>query len=164
MYDLFARTFPVVRGPWAIALRDAGIARATYDMYDRLCPRTQLGQAQLELMILVVARRYTAQYIWFVHENLGRTVGLPQSLIDAIRANRLPAFENDDQRFVYDVTTELLASWSLGDAAYAVARERLGEERLVELVTAVGFYAMLALQLNAFAVAIPAGVKPLDPA
>ena len=161
MHDVFAATFPAVRGPWAIVLRNADIAKTTFDMYERLCPGTKLGQDRLELMILTVARRYTTPYIWFIHERLAREYGIEQPVIDAIRQRTAPPFANDGDRLVAEVTAALLESWNLDDATYARALDALGEERLVELVTSVGFYAMLALQLNTFAAAVPAGVAPL---
>jgi alkylhydroperoxidase family enzyme len=37
----------------------------------------------------------------------------------------------------------------------------LGEQAMVELVSAIGFYVMVAMTLNAFAVPIPAGKERL---
>jgi hypothetical protein len=37
-----------------------------------------------------------------------------------------------------------------------------GEQALVELVSAVGFYVMVAMTLNAFDVSVPGDRKPLD--
>jgi hypothetical protein len=36
-----------------------------------------------------------------------------------------------------------------------------GEETMVELVSAIGFYVMVAMTLNAFAVSVPTGKEPL---
>ena len=36
-----------------------------------------------------------------------------------------------------------------------------GEQQMVELVSGVGFYAMVAMTLNTFDVAVPDGKKPL---
>jgi alkylhydroperoxidase family enzyme len=36
-----------------------------------------------------------------------------------------------------------------------------GEQQIVELVSGVGFYSMVAMTLNAFDVAVPGGGKPL---
>ena len=36
-----------------------------------------------------------------------------------------------------------------------------GEQQLVELVSGIGFYSMVAMTLNAFNVEVPAGEKPL---
>ena len=37
----------------------------------------------------------------------------------------------------------------------------LGEQAMVELVSAIGFYVMVAMTLNAFAVSVPGGKEPL---
>jgi len=37
-----------------------------------------------------------------------------------------------------------------------------GEQALIELVSAVGFYVMVAMTLNAFDVLVPGNRKPLD--
>jgi hypothetical protein len=37
----------------------------------------------------------------------------------------------------------------------------LGEQAMVELVSAIGFYVMVAMTLNAFAVSVPDGKEPL---
>jgi len=37
-----------------------------------------------------------------------------------------------------------------------------GEQALIELVSAVGFYVMVAMTLNAFDVPVPGNRKPLD--
>jgi alkylhydroperoxidase family enzyme len=36
-----------------------------------------------------------------------------------------------------------------------------GEQAMVELVSAIGFYSMVAMTLNAFAVSVPTGKEPL---
>ena len=36
------------------------------------------------------------------------------------------------------------------------------DQRMVELVSAVGFYSMVAMTLNAFDVQVPSGVRPLN--
>jgi hypothetical protein len=37
-----------------------------------------------------------------------------------------------------------------------------GEQTMVELVSAIGFYVMVAMTLNAFAVSVPGGREALD--
>lgn len=162
LYDAFAARFGAVRGPWAIALRDPDVADLTFKMYERLCPGTRLRTALFELMVLVVARHFTCQYEWFIHARLAREAGLAPDVIGAIRTRQVPALDGEE-RLVYDVASELVSRWSLDDATYARARDALGEELLVELVTATGFYAMLAMQLNAFAAPIPADAEQLSP-
>jgi 4-carboxymuconolactone decarboxylase len=63
---------------------------------------------------------------------------------------------------VHAVTTELTTGRKLSDATYQRAVEVLGEQTVLDLVTIVGFYTMVAIVLVAFDVNIPdGGDKPL---
>ena len=50
---------------------------------------------------------------------------------------------------------------SLSEASFRRGMAILGEQVLVELVSAIGFYSMVAMTLNAFAVSVPGGSEPL---
>ena len=112
-------------------------------------------------MTIVVARHWGAQYEWFVHADHGRKAGLSDDVIEAIRTNRKPAFSKDDERLVYDVVSELNESKHLSDASYKRALDFFGLDLLVELITATGFYTLVAMMLNAFQVDTPDGSRPL---
>src|SRR5919106_6325052 len=112
-------------------------------------------------MILVSARAATAQYAWFIHEPHAVKLGISPDIIQAIRERRTPEFTREDERLVYDITTELNTTRSLSEANYKRAMAILGEQAMVELVSAIGFYAMVGMTLNAFAVAVPEGKVPL---
>ena len=66
-----------------------------------------------------------------------------------------------DDCIVYDITMELNTTRSLSEASFKRGMAMFGEQRMVELVSAIGFYAMVAMTLNAFDVAVPGEVKPL---
>jgi 4-carboxymuconolactone decarboxylase len=112
-------------------------------------------------MILVAARLATAQYAWFIHEPYALKFGIAPEIIHAIRERRAPDFSRDDERLVYDITTELNTTRTLSEASYLRGMTMLGEQTMVELVSAIGFYSMVAMTLNAFAVAVPGGKEPL---
>jgi 4-carboxymuconolactone decarboxylase len=63
---------------------------------------------------------------------------------------------------VHAVTTELTVERKLSDATYKSAVAVLGEQTLLDLVTIIGFYTMVAVVLVSFDVDIPdGGDKPL---
>jgi 4-carboxymuconolactone decarboxylase len=82
-------------------------------------------------------------------------------VIEAIRERRTPDFSRDDERLVYDLTVELNTTRTLSDASYRRGMEMFGEQIMVELVSAIGFYCMVGMTLNAFAVPVPSGHNPL---
>ena len=161
IYDRLMRQRGHMRGPFAVWLRNAELCENTLKLQEMFASRVKLERRLLELMILVAARLATAQYAWFIHEPYALKFGISPDIIQAIRERRVPDFTRDDERLVYDITTELNTTGSLSEATYNSGMALFGEQVMVELVSAVGFYAMVAMTLNAFAVAVPDGTPPL---
>jgi 4-carboxymuconolactone decarboxylase len=160
-YDEIVRVRGQVRGPFAIWLRSPELSEIALAMQDWFPKRARLERRLLELMILVMARQATAQFAWFVHEPQALKAGVSQHVIDAIRERRTPDFDKADERLVYDLTRELQSTSTLSRASYDRALAAFGEEVLVELVSAIGFYAMVAMTLNAFEAPVTKGEPPL---
>ncbi len=150
-----------VRGPFGVWLRNAELCENTLKLQEMFASRVTLDRRLLELMILVSARLATAQYAWFIHEPYALKLGISPAIVQAIRERRTPEFTRDDERLVYEITTELQTTRSLSEANYQRGMAMLGEQALVELVSAIGFYAMVAITLNAFAVSPPTGAASL---
>lgn len=150
-----------VRGPWAIELRIPELAHHYHALYERLCVRPNIGRRLFELMVIVVARHWDSQFEWFAHERQALEHGVTPAVVDAIRERRTPAFERDDERLVYELVNELNQAHRIEQATYDRALAAFGEENLVELIVGAGTYASIAMQLNAFEVALPPGARPL---
>lgn len=161
IYDGIMRARGHVRGPFAIWLRNTELCESTLKLQEMFASRVTLERRLLELMILVSARSATAQYAWFIHEPHALKLGIAPDILEAIRERRAPAFARADERLVYDITMELNTTRSLSEANYQRGMAMLGEQAMVELVSAIGFYVMVAMTLNAFAVAVPGGKEPL---
>jgi 4-carboxymuconolactone decarboxylase len=72
-------------------------------------------------------------------------------------------FAQENERVVFDVTKELLEAKSLSDATYKRAVNALGLDLLIELITSIGFYTLVAMMTNAFEIPVPGGAVPLAP-
>ena len=163
IYDKIAARLPHggdVRGPFSVLVNTPALAEGALGIYASL-REAKLERRLIELMILVVARFHTAQYVWFAHGTRALEAGLPAATVDAIRERHAPSLTREDEKTVYDVVTELLATRKLAPASYARAQSVLGVEQLVELIAGAGFYTMLALTINAFDVDVPGGARPL---
>jgi len=123
---------------------------------------TKLPPHHSELAILVVARHWTAQYEWAIHAAEATRAGVPDSVIDAIREKRPPSFDDGASRAIFDFSAALVSTGRVPDDLYKAAVAELGVRPLVELVALIGYYTMVALTLNAFQIAAPAGSSPLD--
>lgn len=151
----------LVRGPFAIWLRNPEIADRANQFGNVLRVGGKLDKRLFELMVLVVARHWSAQYEWFVHEKNAIEAGLAQNVVDAIRTRSAPEFAREDEHVVYDTITELNETRTLSQSAYDRALAVLGLDLLIELIAAAGFYTMVAMTLNAFDAPVPGGKQPL---
>ena len=150
-----------VRGPFAVWLRNAELAAGALKLQELFASGVKMERRLIQLMILVAARYAGAQYAWYIHEPHALQHGIPREVVEAIRERRTPDFSHEDERLVYDITLELNTTHRLSDSTFGRGMVLFGEQQMVELVSGVGFYAMVAMTLNAFDVAVPDGKKPL---
>jgi len=116
--------------------------------------RTRLSDRAREIAILVVSVHWDSAFERYAHEAVGRHVGLTDAELADLTAERydgLPA----NEALVAETTRRLAADGDLDDLAYAEAVAGLGEDGLFELLTLVGYYDTLALQLRVFRVGTP---------
>jgi 4-carboxymuconolactone decarboxylase len=161
IYDQVMRVRGQVRGPFAIWLRQPELAEYGLKLQDMFASRVKLERRLMQLMILVSARLATAQFAWLIHESHALGEGISSDIVDAIRERRTPNFSRDDERLVYDITLELNLTRTLSEPTFNRGMALFGEQKMVELVAAVGFYVMVAMTLNAFDAPVPGGKKPL---
>jgi len=115
-----------------------------------------------ELVILIIARHWSAQVEWCVHKVEALKASLAPAVVDAIEARTRPAFDRADEELVYDLFTGLLDTKNVSDAVYNRAIEMFGESKLVELLAIFGHYNHVAAVLNTFRVPVPPGwAEPL---
>jgi 4-carboxymuconolactone decarboxylase len=151
-----------IRGPFAVWIRNAELAAAANQMGNAVRLNGKLDGKLFELVILVVARHWTAQYEWFAHAKDAARVGLDAQVVEAIRTHRVPPFTSQQERVVYEMTRELIETKAVCDATYARALELFGVDLVMEIVTVAGFYTLVAMMLNAFRAPVPGNAQPLD--
>jgi 4-carboxymuconolactone decarboxylase len=109
-----------------------------------------------ELAILCVGRHWQADYEWFAHAPIAAKQGVPEAVIQAIGSGSdAPPFDAPADATVFRFVRTLLREGKVGDALYAEAVALLGEKGTVELTGLVGYYSLLAMQLNVFQIAPP---------
>ncbi len=150
-----------VGGPFAVWLRVPRIAEAANRMGNSLRLEGKLDRRLFELAILVIARHWSAQYEWFVHEKAALAAGLGGDVVEALRHGQAPRFARDDEQLVYDIVNELQETRTLGAAGFERALAALGPDLLIELVSVIGFYTTAAMMINAFDAPVPGGARPL---
>jgi len=150
-----------VGGPFAVWMRRPEIAARANEFGNALRLNGTLERRLFELAVLVIARYWSAQYEWYVHEAAARKVGLEDAIIEAIRHGRTPTFAGGSDELVYDFVRELCETRTVGEHTFARATAALGTEVLIELVTVIGFYTIAAMVINVFDAPVPDGACPL---
>lgn len=151
-----------VRGPFVPLLHNAKAADAVQRMGSFLRFDGTLPGALREMVILVVARHWSAQYEWFAHHRIALEEGLDPAIADAIAAHRRPDFEDATLAMVYDFVVELHRDHQVSAETFAAVHEALGAAQVVELVVLCGHYNLVSMVLNGFDVQVPGGARPLS--
>ena len=150
-----------VRGPFTIWLRNPALAEHANKFGIALRDSSKLDRRLFELVVITVCRAWSVQYAWSSHAPAAEAAGISPDVVAAIRDNSRPEFRRDDERVAYDVTTELMQTKELSDATYDRAVKQFGVEGTVDLVSTVGYYAMVGIFLKSFDVPTPTGDRPL---
>lgn len=117
-----------------------------------------------ELAILMVAKHWSANYVWNAHHNFAVQQGLPREVVDAVLAGRRPTRMDQDVAAVYDFCNEMLAARKVSDATLQAARAILGGDRgVVDLVGTMGLYQITAMMVTLDQTPLAQGAKPFFP-
>jgi 4-carboxymuconolactone decarboxylase len=157
VYDATMKNLGAPIGPRMVLLQHTEIVQKWSELAAVLKAASYPDSVR-ELIILMAARHWDAEFEWYAHEPNAVKAGLPRSVIEAIR-NRQPAqFDDALHTAVYRYVSSLLESHNVDDATYEEARTQLGEKGLIEATVLLGHYSNVALTLLAHRVALPEGV------
>jgi 4-carboxymuconolactone decarboxylase len=166
-----------LEGPFNAFLLQPRLGSALQALGSAVRYDTGLDDRCREIAILVVAAHWESEFEWYAHEAVGRSVGLGDAELAAVRDGRYteltaardgrPAARDGRsaalairEAVVARTVAALASRGDLGDAEYREAVDHIGAPGLFELLTLVGYYATLALQLRVFRVPAPDSAPP----
>lgn len=153
-----AQHFPLINedgslvGPFNAFLLSPHIGFALQQLGAAIRFESHLTPRERELAILLVAHERSSAFEWYAHERVGRAVGVTQSELDSIRSTGVVEPNDPRERAVCGAVSAILNFGDLNDDDYEELRKILGPEIIFDVVTLVGYYQMLALQLSVFRV------------
>jgi 4-carboxymuconolactone decarboxylase len=100
------------------------------------------------LAALVVGRHFQAQYVWGIQGVIGAERNVARTTIDAIRDGHSDGVPAEDLQII-EFTRQLLRTNRVDDPLAQGVIDRLGADEYVQLTTCIGYYAMLAMTVNA---------------
>jgi 4-carboxymuconolactone decarboxylase len=145
-----------LEGPFNAFLLQPRLGSALQALGSAVRYETGLDDRCREIAILVVAAHWRSDFERYAHEAVGRSVGLGDAELAAVRDGRHAALDGREA-VVARTAAALAVRGDLDDAEYREAAGHLGPAGLFELLTLVGYYVTLALQLRVFRVPAPDG-------
>ena len=148
------------RGPFNALLRSPEVADRVQKVGEYIRFQSTIPAPLNEMAILITGRFWTAQYEFWAHSRLARTAGLSDAIIDAIAEGRRPSAMSGDERIVYDFCTELFRDKAVSDATFKAVVDRFGEQGVIDLIAASGYYSIVSMVLNVDRHPLPEGERP----
>jgi 4-carboxymuconolactone decarboxylase len=146
-------------GPLAAALHRPDLAEAWSALGLVLRFNSSFAPRLREFVILLVGRFWDCQFEWFSHEAEARKGGLSAETIETLRHGGA-TFAAADEQAIHDYAIELLRHHHASDTTYHPILAAYGAAGIVELTALIGYYAMVALTLNAHEIGVPEGAQP----
>lgn len=140
----------VLLGPFCTFLLSPDLGMHLQELGAAIRFNSALPARARELAILYTANHHHSPFEWYAHAAVGRSVGVTESELEAIKLGNPLKLQNDLERVTVQLTTELLQTGDASDQTYAGAKETLGEALTFDVCTLVGYYSLLALQMRVF--------------
>jgi 4-carboxymuconolactone decarboxylase len=148
--DRIVRTFGGVVGPSSILLHTPKMAVPIYDLGDYF-RSDSVVPARLRLLgILVAARERQGAFVWGAQLGAARRAGVAEATIELLRARADPARFPAEEGEVVAYAEELMRTNRVSQARFDALKNRHGVQWLIELTTAICYYAMLSGIVSAF--------------
>ena len=154
---------PPAVGPGSITIHvpEAGKRASALNQYLR--EESSLPKKIQELAMLVTARENDCQYIWYAHAAAGRRAGLSDDLVNNLRDKRPLTGISAQESAVVEFGQEYFRTRRVSQAAFDAALSEFGVRGLAELTSLMGYYALLAFNINAFEMLPEGGEEALLP-
>lgn len=147
----------IVEGPLRVWLMNPGLADRAQALGAYCRYGTALPPELSELAIIMVGAHWRAGFEWAVHAPIALKAGVAPEVVEAVRRGERPAGLAPAAQAVFDVTDEMLRTKFVSDQTFARAGAVLGQTALIDLVGVLGYYTLICMTINAFAVPLPEG-------
>jgi len=150
VYDRILTERGYVPGPYQFWLASPGFSDRIEPVEEFLRHGVSLEERLVEIVVLVVARHWGAQYVWTSHGPAAEKAGVDPASVEAIRSGKAPDFTHDDEQICYDVSAALVSGRGLEDGLWTLALGSIGEEGFNEVLGLIGLYTSVCLTMVAY--------------
>jgi 4-carboxymuconolactone decarboxylase len=122
--------------------------------------RSAIGEKLTHFAMLIVARHWTQQVIWDLHDEAALESGLKPEVVEALASGRRPPGMTEAEEIVYDFCIELLRNHSVSDVTYDRMVAQFGERGVAEVTLLQGEYTMMSMFMNVARTPLGPGTSP----
>jgi 4-carboxymuconolactone decarboxylase len=148
VFDSIVASRGAVQGPFTMFLHSPELAGRLAHLGAYVRFEGSLDMRVRVLAAMTVAREFEAVYVWGAQTGGARRLGVPETTITAIRENHSRGIPPEDAEIV-EFTRQLLRRHRVDDASAKAMLARLGDDGFIQLTSAIGYYSMLAMTVNA---------------
>ena len=160
--DGILKSRSTLEGPFSLFLYAPELAERVAHLGAYVRFEGRLDMRVRVLAAMTVARELDAVYVWGAQTGSARRQGVPESTITAIRERHTRGVPADDAQII-EFTRRLLREHRVDDSMVAALRKRFGDLGFIELTGSIGYYAMLAMTVNACELPAATGAEALTP-
>jgi 4-carboxymuconolactone decarboxylase len=147
-FDRIVASRGAVQGPFTMFLHSSELAGRLADLGAYVRFEGSLDMRVRVLAAMTAAREFEAVYVWGAQTGGARRLGVPEETITAIRENHSRGIPPEDAEIV-EFTRQLLRRHRVDEASFKKMQARFGDDGLIQLTGAIGYYSMLAMTVNA---------------
>ena len=103
VHDRIMRDRGYLPGPYKFWLASPGFTDRIEPVEEFLRYGVALEERQVEIVVLVVARHWSSQYVWSSHAPAALKAGVEEQVVEAIRTRADVTFERDKDTVLYCV-------------------------------------------------------------
>ena len=144
-----------ILGPYRVWIHSPTIASGMEQIGTFLNKRSSLSEREVEMVIIMIARHWQGDYVQTAHVRMGKKVGLPDAVIDALVAGNDPKLSDPHEAAVYQFANAMIASRKVPDPEFAEIETVLGRPGIAEVLVLLGYYTSVAMAMKVHEVPIP---------
>ena len=152
-YDAIAQSRGTISGPFTVLLNSPDLAARVAGVGAYIRFEAMLPLKVRTLAAIFTARELDCQYEWAAWVPQAQAAGVRDEIIAAVRDRRPPRDTTEEESQVLDFCHQALrGNHHVSEATYQAVVARFGVQGAVELAATIGYFAMIAMPLNAFEV------------
>ncbi|MBV9552475.1 MAG: carboxymuconolactone decarboxylase family protein, partial [Alphaproteobacteria bacterium] len=147
-FDSIVASRGAVQGPFLMFMHSPEVAERVGHLGAYVRFEGSLDMRVRVLAAMTVAREFHAMYVWGAQTGGARRLGVPEETIAAIRDDHSRGVAPADADII-EFTRQLLRQHRIEDGLFKKMHARFGNDELVQLTTAIGYYTLLGMTVNA---------------